>query len=342
MKDSCKVIFIGDSRKMKGGVSTVMKTLETSSFWKEHECHWLQTQINSNIAMKLLYLLRGCLEAIWKVPQYDVVYFQTTAGPGMLTLLPIFLYSLLCKKRIITQLHMGNQIKSYAKDHMFQFWAKHSDKFVFLGKTWMEELKEDLPATTQTDYLYNPVPLHSCQTSYEKYFLYAAYFTQNKGCDVFLKAFRKVVDKYPEWKCIMCGAGETEWVESLVKEYGISDNVVMPGWVSGTEKDTLFKNAFAYCMTSYQEGLPMSVLESLSYGVPVISTPVGCLPEVLEEGRTSLFFDFGNSEKLSKRMMQLIEDEPLRQELSRQSYMLAKDKFSLESVISKLEKIIKF
>lgn len=334
------ILFIGDSRKMKGGVATVMKTLEATSFWKKHRCYWLQTQINSNLALKLLYLLRGCVEAIWKVPQYDIVYFQTTPGSGMRTLLPIYLYSIFCRKKIITQLHMGNQIKSYVNDGLFKFWTRHSDKLVFLGKTWVDELKEHLPANIHLDYLYNPVFIHSCQASHDNYFLYAAYFTKNKGCDVFLKAFSKVREKYPDWKCVMCGTGDTEWVKSIVKEYGISDSVVFPGWVSGETKEKLFKNAFAYCMSSYQEGLPMSVLEALSYGIPVISTPVGCLPELLEEGKTSLFFDFGNSEELSTRMIQLIEDSVLRQKLSIQSHKLATDKLSVESVVSKLERII--
>lgn len=325
---------------MKGGVSTVMKTLELTSFWKEHQCYWLQTQINSNIFMKLMYLLRGCLESLWKVPKYDIVYFQTTAGPGMFTLMPILLYSLICRKKIVTQLHMGNQIKQYTTDFTFQFWAKHSDKLIFLGKTWQEQLKSDLPHNTITDYLYNPVPIHSCQDSYDKYILYAAYFTQNKGCDIFLKAFSKVVKKYPEWKCVMCGAGETDWVKSLVKEYGLEDHIILPGWITGREKERIFQRAGAYCMTSYQEGLPMSVLESLSYGVPVISTPVGCLPEVLEDNQTVLFFDFGNADELSSKMNLLIEDTELRAKLSLKSYYLAKAKFSIETISAKLETII--
>ena len=170
-----KVLFVGDSRKMKGGVSTVMKTLEKSAFWQQYNCDWIETQVNSRSKLvKVLYLLKGILRSIYVLPRYDVIHFQTTPGPGMMTLFPIFLYTQLWRRKSVVQLHMGNQIKRYVNGYPFRFWAKYADSFIFLGKTWEYEIRPFLPQNVKSFHLYNPVSMHEKQEKCDKYFLYAA------------------------------------------------------------------------------------------------------------------------------------------------------------------------
>lgn len=335
-----KVLFVGDSRKMKGGVSTVMKTLEKSSFWDKFQCKWIETQINSsNKINKAFYLFKGLLKGLVIIPQYHIIHFQTTPGKGMMTLFPIFIYALLWRKKIIVQLHMGNQIESYVNDLSFKFWTKHSNQILFLGKTWENKIKPYIPKQVKTDYIYNPIPMQARQSNYKKYFLYTAYFNENKGCDILLKAFAKIAEHYPDWKLIMCGTGDTLFVKKWIKECKLEGKVEMPGWIEGEQKHQLFKHAATYCMTSYQEGLPMSVLEAISYGVPVISTPVGCLPEILKDQHSTLFFDFGNSNELADCMRRIIIDHDLRERLSNEGYNISKNYFSIDNVTKKLEYI---
>lgn len=335
-----KVLFIGDSRKMKGGVSTVMKTLEKSSFWKEYHCKWIETQINSsNKFYKILYLLNGIIKGLFIIPQYHIIHFQTTPGKGMITLSPLFLYTLLWRKKIIVQLHMGNQIEGYVNDFSFRFWTRHSNQILFLGHTWEEKIKPYLSKRVKTDFIYNPIPIQLKQSDYDKYFLYAAYFAENKGCDIFIKAFAKITKNYPEWRLVMCGAGNTKLTQKLIETYKLKGKIEMPGWVEGAQKHLLFSHAGAYCMTSYQEGLPMSVLEAMSYGVPVISTPVGCLPEILQHERSALFFNFGDADELANCMERIINDYNLRNQLSNEGYNLAQNYFSVNKITQKLETI---
>ena len=78
-----KVLIVGDSRKMKGGVSTVIKSMEANPIWDKYKCYWLQCQINKGMAWKVLYLAMGLLNSLFRVPMYDIVHFHTTPGPGM-------------------------------------------------------------------------------------------------------------------------------------------------------------------------------------------------------------------------------------------------------------------
>lgn len=72
-----KVLFVGDSRKMRGGVSTVIKTIEKSSIWEKYNCNWLETQINATKIIKFWYLIKGYLKGVYMIPQYNIIHFQT-------------------------------------------------------------------------------------------------------------------------------------------------------------------------------------------------------------------------------------------------------------------------
>lgn len=70
------------------------------------------------------------------------------------------------------------------------------------------------------------------------------------------------------------GNGEVDKVKILIKEKKISDIVSYEGWVSGGRKVELLDVSDAYILPSYKEGLPISILEAMSYGLPMISTKV--------------------------------------------------------------------
>ena len=152
-----KVLIVGDSRKMKGGVSTVIKSMEANPIWDKYKCYWLQCQINKGMAWKVLYLAMGLLNSLFRVPMYDIVHFHTTPGPGMKVVLPIILYTLLWRKKIVLHLHMGNQMRDYKDSKIFNWVMAHSDKVIVLGKTWQQFLVEEMKVKTSVEYLYNPV-----------------------------------------------------------------------------------------------------------------------------------------------------------------------------------------
>ena len=137
----------------------------------------------------------------------------------------------------------------------------------------------------------------------------------------------------------MCGVGNVEEVKAFIAENGVGDKVDLPGWVEGKERDRYFDNAYVYCMTSRKEGLPMAVLECLSIGVPVISTPVGCLPEFLTDDESILFFDFEDSDNLAKQMIRLIEDKDLYNRLSENGVQVITNSFTSTKVFEKLDRI---
>lgn len=138
----------------------------------------------------------------------------------------------------------------------------------------------------------------------------------------------------------MCGNGDYKpEIDKLIKDYALFQQVELPGWIQDDQKRKYYQNAYAYCMCSYLEGLPMSVLEAMSYGIPIITTPVGCLQEFLVDKESALFFDYGNIDELATALETLIENESLRNKIANNGYSLVKENFDTEVICKKLSYI---
>ena len=336
-----KVLYIGDSRKTKGGVSAVIKTIQSSFVWEKFSCNWLECQINESLIHKLAYLLKALIIGLFVIPKYDIIHFHTSVGNSLKVQLPFFLYSIVLKKKIVTHFHVGNQLKKAAGNRLFSFYCRKSDIVLTLGESLKQYIPHDGKSRTRIECLYNPAPETTAKESSQKYFLAAIFIDSemNKGYDTMLEAFSMISGSYPEWKMIICGDGDREKLSGLIEANKLTGKVITPGWVTGKEKDDLFRNAFAYCMASREEGLPITVLESIASGLPVISTPVGCVPELLSDGESALFFPTGDSRALADRMRMLIEDSQLYKRLSDNGKSIAQGKLSVNSFAAKLDNI---
>ena len=84
------------------------------------------------------------------------------------------------------------------------------------------------------------------------------------------------------------GNGDSSHLGEMISGYGISDIVRYRGWVSGEEKKKLLKKSDVYVLPSYAEGVPISILEAMAYGMAIVATPVGGIPEIVKALRLLL------------------------------------------------------
>lgn len=85
-------------------------------------------------------------------------------------------------------------------------------------------------------------------------------------------------------------------------------------------------------MPSYAEGFPMAVLDAWAYGLPVITTPVGGIPDIAKDGENLLLFEPGDCNKLAIQMEHLISDKNLREKISKHSSILSETKFNVYTI----------
>lgn len=102
------------------------------------------------------------------------------------------------------------------------------------------------------------------------------------------------------------GNGETERLQAFIREHRLESMVRFEGWVSGEKKHELLSTSDVYILPSYNEGLPLSILEAMNYHLPVISTPVGGTAEAVQEGINGFLVAPGDKAALCNRLMRFV------------------------------------
>lgn len=362
-----RVMMVGSAEQSGGGVSSVIKLMKKMPVWEKYRCYWLGTQIQRNYLWKLWYAVKAAVIAPFIMWRYDIVHFHTVPDKICLIVqMPELLCAKLYGKKVIMHIHMGNQLNDHTENGLFKWCLRRADRVVLLAKKWQrlfEEKFSDIDVPTSVVY-------NACDTSKEeqevqevqegqggqgvqkvqevqggqgvqnmreKSIIMAGYFDDNKAPNLLIEAWAALKDRYPDWRLTLMGNGDVDRFKMMAHEKGLDDCVSFPGYLTGERKKDVWDKASILCLCSYNEGFPMVVLEAWTHGIAVISTPVGGLPDVIEEGKNCLTFPFGDSKALAAQLEKLINNEALRIEMGEYSKKFVTDKFSLESVNTDLE-----
>lgn len=169
--------------------------------------------------------------------------------------------------------------------------------------------------------------------------LFLGLLGQRKGIYDLLAAFARARRTNPALKLIVGGNGEIEEARRLAHELDIEDGVTFLGWVDEGKRREMLIHADVFALPSYNEGLPMSVLEAMAYGLPVITTPVGGIPEVITDGRDGRLITPGDVDALEKALLDLAGDPALRRELGAAGYARVTERYADTVVLPLLHSI---
>lgn len=127
---------------------------------------------------------------------------------------------------------------------------------------------------------------------------------------------------------IIGGNKNVEKLKRIITQYRLSNIVKFEGWVSGQKKSQMFNMADAFILPSYREGLPISILEAESYALPVISTQVGGIPEIVSDSYNGILFKPGDKVAMYEAIVRLMTDERLRMTMGTKSGAVTKTHLS--------------
>ena len=120
-----------------------------------------------------------------------------------------------------------------------------------------------------------------------------------------------------------------------------TNRIKIIGYVKDGDKSECFTSASIFIFPSvHDEGMPNSVLEAMAFGLPVITTRVGGIPDFFEDGKMGLFLDSRNPEHIADQIHYLLDRPDLMEEMSRYNFEYAKEHFYASKVAKRLEKII--
>jgi len=171
-------------------------------------------------------------------------------------------------------------------------------------------------------------------------FLFVGRFSPIKGIITLLLAFEEFLNIYPKARLILIGIGpQKRELQALIKASDLNRRVAMiHGEFEHLPK--FYWNSDVFVLPSEKEGFPNSLCEAAAAGLPIITTPVGSVPEFFVDGQNCLYAKIGDADDLALKMQRLIE-KPLRREfMSINNKMLAQKHFDLEKRCQRLLRLV--
>jgi glycosyltransferase involved in cell wall biosynthesis len=157
-----------------------------------------------------------------------------------------------------------------------------------------------------------------------------------KNFPLFLEVAAEVCARLPQALFVIAGEGpERAALEEMSRRLGIASRVRFMGFVK--EMPELYQSLDLLVLTSHFEGTPLTVLEAMAMGVPVVASRVDGVEEVLENGRDGILVPPGNKDLFITEIYRVLQDRSLRQQLAGEGQEKAQRQFSAEAMVRQVE-----
>lgn len=161
-----------------------------------------------------------------------------------------------------------------------------------------------------------------------------------KGVMEIIECLPIVLDSVPDLHLKLVGSPENmARARARAEVLGVTDSVLFSGWVDENEKRELYCHSHFLLLPSHNEGLPYVLIEAMGYGLPVIVSNVGGMPEVVEHGVNGFVIEPGDTNHLADCIIRLVSNPNLRCSMSERNREKVQSQYSLEAAKKQLQTI---
>lgn len=302
-----------------------------------------------NLAISKFFISRT-LKKIEK--EVDVVHVHTPGPMCVSTKVPIIATVHVFLGYVIKDVHVTD-MRSLVTKLVSPFYIRMEDQLLRNVQT-ISAVSESVSARMKIKYpdmvvkvIYNGVdtnlfkPATSIFDKKDLYILYTGRLDSNKGVQDLIKAFAIFSKKCPQIKLILAGRGPYErYLRNMIKTQNIK-NVIFKGFVLGDELIQLYQNASIYVLPSYSEGLPTSLLEAMSCGLPCVVTNVDGSKDVVNDGANGLLVPPRDPIMLADAIITLLDDEESRKRLGTNARRHITSNYDWEIIAEGIEEVYK-
>ena len=286
----------------------------------------------------------------------DLVYMAISQSTLGFLRDSLFLFpALMTGGKIVVHLHGGNFRVWYEARGKAMQWAigkvlSRVSRVIVLGEAF-RSLFSGLVAQGRIVVVPNgikyPSAVPSVKPGQERFrIMYLGTLTSLKGLFVLMAAIPPVREKHPDVEFVFAGPWfdehDRQAAEAFIEAHHLRDHVIFTGPVTTAEqKHAILGSAHVFVFPGVQqEGQPLTVLEAMSEGLPVIATDRGCLRETIVEGETGFLIPPGSSQAIAEYIVRLIGNKEMRIRLSAQAIARYREHYTMERFIERMEKVL--
>ena len=213
------------------------------------------------------------------------------------------------------------------------------------NQTYLSQLMGDIPANIRR--LYNGIDLRRFHPTPAKrennLILGVGRLVEKKGFDVLIEACALLAQQEVDFQCHIIGKGEhQEKLEALIEARGVQSHVRLLGPKPQEEVLKAYKQATLFALPCIigqdgnRDGLPTVLLEAMATGLPVVSTALTGIPEIIDDEQNGLLVPPGDVKALARALKRLLQDHPLQEEMARAGRLKVQQCFDVRKNVSQL------
>lgn len=333
-----KVLMIGPDST--GGITSVIKLYLNNGLEK---IRFVQSYDGKKLIFRYLLFLAEYLKLLLFDKDVQIVHIHTASRGSFYRKSIAAKIAKLFGKKVILHIHGAEFNVFYDESPKFikcliKNVLDNVSSIVVLSRQWRKDIAKKT-SNKNIRVLYNPTVMKefSYSNSETVNVLFMGRIGQRKGIFDIIKASEYIHD--PNIQIWLYGDGDIEKAKELVQQNNLQDKVNIAGWISGSKIGETYQKADIYLLPSYNEGLPMSILEAMAHGLPIISTPVGGIPEAVKENINGYLIEPGDYKALAEKIHLLANDHALRMKMGQESYRIAKENFDIKNIVNELKNI---
>ena len=343
------VLMIGVDKSTQGGMWTVAENfINDVEFCRKTNLKYMATSITGSKTKRILFTAKSLLKIGFELvrKKYDIVHVHMSEKGSVYRKNIVINMARFFRCKIVLHMHGAEfeiWYKSLApkKQKGVRKIVDKADKILILGYYWIDFMQSLVTEKSKVAVLYNAVDIPK-QNSYNSsacHLLFLGAICQRKGIYDLLQAINLVKEKLGEnVKLWIYGPDFDNNIDEKIADLNLGKHVEYKGWLGNDERKKVFSDVSVNILPSYNEGLPMTILETMAYGIPNITTNVAAIPEAVNNDN-GILIEPGDIVTLAKAILELSNDLEIRKQKSNAAYLTSKNKFCLQEHLAQMERI---
>lgn len=277
--------------------------------------------------VKILKMIRGLVKYIMLLVSdktIDIVHIHTASNLSFRRSAIYLKLAKLFGKKVVLHIHGGAFAEYCRRDKRFVTKIlNQADVIVCLSEKWKDFFSK-ITSGKNIRVINNviPYPIDVKRLQDKKcHSLFLGMFCSAKGIYDLLNVIALHKDYFQNKFILHLGGnGEIANVRNFIRLNKLDDIVKYEGWLSGVQKNTILNISDIFILPSYVEGLPLSILEAMTYKMAIVTTDVGGIPEIVHQGKNGFINNPGDLDGLFESLKILIENKDLRERMGTYSW----------------------
>lgn len=347
-----KILVIGPSTtRSRGGMATVIEEIENDKQLNEQfDIDVYESYIDGNKFVRFFYSIYAFIKFYFTKRNYDLYHIHVASRGS--TFRKGHYVDVIKKwnKKVILHVHGAqyliffDEITAKKRNRVIEI-LKKADMVIALSQDWKDKFDRRF-GLINCCVSENGIDMERLSPAiqdpkiHQESFVTLGRLGKRKGTYDLVEAIDIARKTVPNIKCYLAGDGDVEKIKELVKSKKLEKNIEIVGWVNFDKKLELLKAVSTVVLPSYNEGLPMSILEGMACGKAIISTTVGAVPEVVG-AENGILVEPGDIKALANAFVKCSQDLALISSMAKSNIKKIDAEFSMKIMHQKLAQYYK-